>query len=444
MTLRIAYAGRSPMTLPYSPGLALSAQVLPGVPGGQGPVGPEGPQGIQGPAGPQGDPGPQGPAGSNGTNGTNGVDGTKWLLSGSGAPSAGAGNTNDLYLRTSNGDVYQKISGTWTIITNITGPAGAGSGDMVKATYDPNSINADAFARTNHTGTQTASTISDFSTAADARISAAVGVSVQAYDADLTTWAGITPGSGVGTFLATPSSANLAAAVTGETGSGALVFATSPTLVTPALGTPASGILTNCTGYTVANVSGLGAGVAAFLATPSPANFGTALTGAVAIADGGTGATDAATAFGNLKQAATTSATGVVELATDAETITGTDTTRATTPANIAAKTFKDFLGGIIEAPANGDYILALDLPYGCTINETVTKSDSGTCTATFKINTTALGGTANSVSSTEQAQAQASANVAAAGDDLRVTISANSSCVRMTFKIEFTRALGV
>ena len=43
-------------------------------------------------------------------------------------------------------------------------------------------------------------------------------------------------GAGVATFLATPSSANLAAAVTGETGSGALVFATSPTLVTPTLG----------------------------------------------------------------------------------------------------------------------------------------------------------------------------------------------------------------
>ena len=43
-------------------------------------------------------------------------------------------------------------------------------------------------------------------------------------------------GSGVATFLATPSSANLAATVTGETGSGALVFATSPTLVTPSIG----------------------------------------------------------------------------------------------------------------------------------------------------------------------------------------------------------------
>jgi len=43
-------------------------------------------------------------------------------------------------------------------------------------------------------------------------------------------------GTGVATFLATPSSANLAAAVTGETGTGALVFANTPTLVTPDIG----------------------------------------------------------------------------------------------------------------------------------------------------------------------------------------------------------------
>ena len=63
-------------------------------------------------------------------------------------------------------------------------------------------------------------------------------------------------GTGVATFLATPSSANLAAAVTGETGSGALVFATSPTLVTPALGTPASGVVTNLTGTASINING--------------------------------------------------------------------------------------------------------------------------------------------------------------------------------------------
>ena len=86
-------------------------------------------------------------------------------------------------------------------------------------------------------------------------------------------------GTGVATWLATPSSANLAAAVTDETGSGSLVFATSPTLVTPALGTPSSATLTNATGLPISTgVSGLGTGVATFLATPTSANLASAVT----------------------------------------------------------------------------------------------------------------------------------------------------------------------
>ena len=54
---------------------------------------------------------------------------------------------------------------------------------------------------------------------------------------------------------------------------------TSPTLTTPALGTPASGTLTNATGLPIASgVSGLGTGVATFLATPSSANLISAVT----------------------------------------------------------------------------------------------------------------------------------------------------------------------
>ena len=54
-------------------------------------------------------------------------------------------------------------------------------------------------------------------------------------------------GSGIATFLTTPSSANLRNAISDETGSGALVFATSPTLVTPILGTVTSGDISACT-----------------------------------------------------------------------------------------------------------------------------------------------------------------------------------------------------
>jgi hypothetical protein len=47
-------------------------------------------------------------------------------------------------------------------------------------------------------------------------------------------------GTGVATFLATPSSANLAAALTDEAGSGTVAFTTSPTFVTPTLGAAAA------------------------------------------------------------------------------------------------------------------------------------------------------------------------------------------------------------
>jgi hypothetical protein len=54
---------------------------------------------------------------------------------------------------------------------------------------------------------------------------------------------------------------------------------TSPTLTTPALGTPSAAVLTNATGLPVSTgVSGLGTGVATFLATPSSANLAAALT----------------------------------------------------------------------------------------------------------------------------------------------------------------------
>jgi hypothetical protein len=54
---------------------------------------------------------------------------------------------------------------------------------------------------------------------------------------------------------------------------------TSPTFTAPVLGTPASGTLTNATGLPVGTgISGLGTGVATFLATPSSANLISAIT----------------------------------------------------------------------------------------------------------------------------------------------------------------------
>jgi hypothetical protein len=85
--------------------------------------------------------------------------------------------------------------------------------------------------------------------------------------------------AGIQAFLATPSSANLRTAMTDETGTGLLVFNNTPTLLSPILGIPTSGTLTNCTGLPIGTgVSGLAANVATFLATPSSANLAAALT----------------------------------------------------------------------------------------------------------------------------------------------------------------------
>jgi len=70
------------------------------------------------------------------------------------------------------------------------------------------------------------------------------------------TFGALTPGSGIATWLATPSSSNLRSALTDETGTGAAVFADSPTLITPDLGIPSAIDLTNATnvpggGFTV-------------------------------------------------------------------------------------------------------------------------------------------------------------------------------------------------
>jgi hypothetical protein len=82
-----------------------------------------------------------------------------------------------------------------------------------------------------------ANNLSDLTSAATARtnLGLVIGTNVQAWDADLDSWAAITRASGFDTFTATPTSANLRALLTDETGTGAAVFATSPTIATPTI-----------------------------------------------------------------------------------------------------------------------------------------------------------------------------------------------------------------
>jgi hypothetical protein len=127
--------------------------------------------------------------------------------------------------------------------------------------------------------------------------------------------------------LFTATSAQLAAAVTDETGTGALVFATSPTLVTPILGTPTSVTLTNATGLPVSTgISGLGTNVATALAV----NVGTA--GAF-VANGG--------ALGTPSSGTLTNATGL-------PLSTGVTGTLATTNGGTGLTSFTS--GGVVYA----------------------------------------------------------------------------------------------
>lgn len=64
--------------------------------------------------------------------------------------------------------------------------------------------------------------------------------------------------------LASGTSADLAGRLSDETGTGAFVLASSPTLTTPALGTPSAAVLTNATGLPIA--AGLATGTSADLA----------------------------------------------------------------------------------------------------------------------------------------------------------------------------------
>lgn len=196
--------------------------------------------------------------------------------------------------------------------------------------------------------------------------------------------------TGIATFLGASSSANLAAAMTDETGTGALVFASSPTLVSPALGTPSALVGTNITG----TAAGLTAGAATVLATSRNIN-GVAFNGSAditvtAAAGTLTGTTLAATvvtsslttigtigtgvwqgtlvglAYGGTNKNMTASAGGIVWTDSDSmEVLAGTATAGlALVSGNAATPTwYAPTLGYVIHAGTSG--VLATDTTAG-------------------------------------------------------------------------------
>jgi hypothetical protein len=161
--------------------------------------------------------------------------------------------------------------------------------------------------------------------------------------------------------------------VTTSTGSGANVLATSPTLVTPILGTPTSGTLTNCTFPTLnQNTTGTAAGLSVTLA----------------VASGGTGVTTS-TGTGSTVLSASPTFTGTPLAPTASP---GTNTTQIATTAFVTAAT--GTLGTMSTQNANNVAIT------GGTISGLSSLGVSGTATATtFSGAGTSLTGTAAALS---------------------------------------------
>ena len=131
---------------------------------------------------------------------------------------------------------------------------GAGGGDLLADGTIPLTANWDVGAFT-LTGTQF---VSDIVTGTAPFVVASTTPVANLEAAKVTTNANLTghiTSTGNAAVLGSFTSLQLLTALSDETGTGLSVFATSPTLTTPLLGTPTSGVLTNCTGLPVTGLA---------------------------------------------------------------------------------------------------------------------------------------------------------------------------------------------
>ena len=247
-----------------------------------------------------------------------------------------------------------------------------------------------------------------------------------------------------------------------STGSGSTVLSTSPTLVTPILGTPTSGTLTNCTGYPTSALSGT-------------VSLTTQVTGTLPVANGGTGVTTSTGSGNNVLSTSPTLVTPVLGTPTSGtltnctgyptsalsgsvsltSQVTGTlpvanGGTGITNNPNVLGLEFVIDGGGSTIATGIKGY---LEVPFACTISQwTLLADTSGSITvdvysdtyANYGTNTSMVGaGTKPVISSATKAQSAPSSwttTSIAAGNVIGFNVTAATTVTRVTISLKVTR----
>lgn len=284
-----------------------------------------------------------------------------------------------------------------------------------------NSADATLLARANHTGSQAASTISDFSTAADARIAAAVlnvlsDVTIsspangQVLKFNGSAWVNDTDATGGGGSLTDGDKGDVTVSSSG------------------AVWTVDAGAITYAKMQDVSAASRLlGRGSAGGAGDPEEITLGAGLTMTGTTLSSNVAGTEASDpGFDAYWRWNDTS--GQMEFRTAAQ-------TRTDLALSVDSVDFH------VETAANKTYVLIQKAARAYTVNEIAAKTASGTITGKLQIDGVDVTGTSTAFSSTEAAGTASAANALAAGGTLSLVTSSNSTALDLAGSVKLTFA---